>query len=58
LAWLTRAAKRGNCASGECALSQVFNDSDGWQFAAPKLSPAEKERLAVVYFTNGSSSNN
>jgi hypothetical protein len=45
------------CASNECTISQVFNGSDGWQFAAPKLSPAEKERLAVVYF-NSSASNN
>ena len=32
-----------------CALIQVWGDSGyGWAFHAPKLSPAEKERLAVV----------
>lgn len=47
-----------SCAADECAISQIFNGRDGWQLAAPKLSPAEKERLSVVYFNGSSPSNN
>ena len=37
------------CTSGGCALCQIFMGSDGWQLPTPRLSPAEKERLAVIY---------
>ena len=41
------------CVESGCALSQIFTGADGWQLSTPKPSPAEKERLAVVYFTAG-----
>ena len=41
--------------SGGCVMSEVWTGLDGWQFALPKLSPAEKERVAVVYFTRNTS---
>lgn len=39
------------CGSAGCALAQIFTGSEGWQMPTPKLSSAEKERLAVVYLT-------
>jgi hypothetical protein len=33
-----------------CALVKIWNGAEGVAFAKPKLTPAEKESLAVVYF--------
>jgi len=38
--------------SSGCALTEVWDgQGQGWKFAAPRLSAAEKERLAVVYMS-------
>ena len=45
------------CTSGGCALAQIFTGADGWQLPTPRPSPAEKERLAVIYLNSGKRAN-
>ena len=43
------------CVSGGCAISQVWTGIDGWELSLPKLTPGEKERIAVIRFTRNNS---
>ena len=43
------------CRTGGCVMSEVWTGLDGWQFALPRLSAAEKERVAVMYYTRNNS---
>jgi hypothetical protein len=41
-----------SCASSGCALSAVWDGNSGVEFAKPRLTPAQRERIATVRLTS------
>jgi hypothetical protein len=41
-----------SCVSSGCALSAVWDGSSGVEFAKPRLTPAQRERIATVRLTS------